>query len=186
MTDSDTKSSRLFNQLAAEEKKTIVALALIAVMAFMWARVLGGKTTESAKAALTEGQLGLEQSNSQAKISFIELPKIKGRNDVLTRDFFNVDRWQNFMTGTAGVNVVSKDGNKEYVNKVAKKLRLQAIVLGNNSQAFVNDKLLSIGDKLRIVDGANTYECQVVGVRENSVSIKCGEAEIVLKLPQPI
>jgi len=174
-------ANRVFSRLAAEKKKSIVALCLIALMGFMWVRVLLRKTPESVEAAVVDQDM--KQSNSQLKISFIELPKVAGRNDALTRDFFAADDWQSFMSG-GEVNVVSRDGDEEIVKRVAEKLKLEAIGLGKNPQAFINDKLLAVGDKLLVVDGADTYECEVVGIEEKMVFIRCGEAEITLRLTQ--
>jgi len=182
-------ADRLFSRLAAEKKKTVTALCLIAVMVFMWARVLATKTPETAEAALKQGEVNPDESesNSQLKISFIELPKVAGRNDALTRDFFAADGWQDFTGGsTKEVNIASRDGSEEIVKRVAEKLRLEAIRLDENPQAFINDKLLSIGDKLLVRDGGDTYECEVVGIEEETVFIRCREAEITLKLTQAI
>ena len=176
-------ANRLFSRFAAEKKKGIVALCLIALMGFMWVRVLLRKTPESAEAAVVDQDM--KQSNSQLKISFIELPKVAGRNDALTRDFFAADDWQSFMSG-GEVNVVSRDGDEEIVKRVAEKLKLEAIGLGKNPQAFINDKLLAVGDKLLVAEGADTYECEVVGIEEKTVFIRCGEEEITLRLTQAL
>ena len=186
-------ANRFVGRLAGEKKKTVTALCLIALMIFMWARVLGKKTPVTA--AASQRQENVDQnvlgSNVELKISFIELPKIPGRNDVLTRDFFAADNWRNFTKdeenpGNKEVNVFSKDGNEEVVRRVAGKLKLETIVLDGNPQTFINGKLLSVGDKLLVKDGGNKYECEVVGIEENVVVIKCGEAEITLKLTKVI
>lgn len=177
-------ANRPSGRLAAEKKKTVIALCLIAVMAFMWLRVLGKRTPKSAEATLVAQGAAGGQPNSELKISFVELPEVKGRNDVLTRDFFAMDGGN---LGDAGeVNVLSGYGGGELVRRIAEKLKLEAIRLGENPQAFINDKLLAVGDKLPILDRANTYECEVIGIEENTVSIRCGEAEITLKLMQAI
>jgi len=182
--DNSSGPNRIMSQLAAEKKKTITALCLIGLMVFMWVKVLGGKTPQSAEATLMVQKANLDTSrvNSELKMSFIELPKVKGRNDVLTRDFFAADGWQVMRGGE--VNVVSKDGSEGVVTRIAKKLNLEAIGLGKNPQAFINDKLLSVGDKLLVRDGVNTYECEVIGIEENTVSVRYGEVEIQLKLAQ--
>jgi len=91
-------ANRLFSQLAAEKKKAVCVLCLIAVMALMWARLLGRKKLEGAEATVMSQSMNFKgESNSELKISFIELPKVKGRNDVLTRDFFAADGWRNFI-----------------------------------------------------------------------------------------
>jgi len=185
-------ANRLFNQLAVQKKKTVLALCLITLMAFMWIRVLTRKAPQAAKAGLLAGQMDVEtQSERELKISFIELPQAAGRNDVITRDFFDSDGWQDFVDGqgrkSAGVeevDIISKEGDQEVIRRVAEKLNLEAIVLSENPQAFINDKLLSVGDKLLIGDGVDKYECEVVEIKENTVVMRCRESRITLKLTQ--
>jgi len=187
--NSGNGTNKLLGRLGAEKKKAVIASCLIAVMALMWTRVLGRKTPKNAEAVLMGQEAKLTgESNSEPKMSFIELPKVKGRNDVLTRDFFASNGWQNFVgdkIGTEEVSVVSKDGSEEVARRVAGKMKLEAIGLGENHQAFINNKVLSVGDKLLITEGVDTYECEVAGIKENTVLIRCGEAEIQLKLTHP-
>ena len=183
----------LIGQLTAEKKKTVAASCLIAVMAIMWVRVLTKQAPEAAEAALVTEQLNAEgSSNKELKVSFIELPQVAGRNDVITRDFFASKGWRHFdsekgrnLAVIEEVNIVSKNGNEEVIKKVAEKLKLEAIVvLGNNPRAFINNKVISVGDKVLIRDGVDIYECEVIKIKEkeNMVVIKCREAEVTLKL----
>jgi hypothetical protein len=185
--------NRLFAQLMAEKKKTAVALCLITVMALMWARVLGKKTAEGAEALVKIEQLNAEalnaSVNSKPKRSSAQLPKVKSRNDTLTRDFFVSNGWQDFAKGSQGrgsaikeVSVVSKEGSEEVVRRVAGKLNLQAILSAENPQVFINDKMLSVGGKLVIREGVDTFECEVVDIQENKVCIRFEDARITLKL----
>ncbi len=184
--------NRFFSQLAAEKKKSVAALCLVAVMAFMWVRVLIRRTPQAAAATSMTEEMNVEgKSNPESKISFIELPEVAGRNDVITRDFFASDGWQDFvdrevenLVGTEEVNIVSKGGNEEGIRRVAEQLKLEAIVLGKNPQAFINDKLLSVGDKLPVGEEVDRYECEVVEIKRNTVVVRCREAEITLKLTQ--
>ncbi len=48
----DSGVGGLMRQLAAEKKKTVLALCLIVLMAVMWVKVLGGKGPKTAAAAL--------------------------------------------------------------------------------------------------------------------------------------
>ena len=186
--------NRLMSQLAVEKKKAVIALCLITIMAFMWIRVLGGKTPQAAEAEPTGREVTGEQSNSKLKISFIELPNVKGRNDVLNRDFFTVNSWQEFLRDGQGrrlgdieeVNVVSRNGSEEIARRIAEKLKLEAIELGENPLCFINNKLLSVGDKLLVRDGVNAYECEVIGIEETEVFIRYADSEIRLKLTQAI
>ncbi len=191
MGNEGNRASRLLSHLAAEKKKTIIALCLIGVMVFMWAKVLGKEAPRRTEGRERTQQTTSEQSSSQVKISFIELPQVEGRNNVLTRDFFAAGGWQEFRTdqvansdGTKAVNIVSRGGSEEVAKRIAGKLKLEAIGLSENPEVFINDKLLTVGDKLLVKDGGETYECEVVRIQQDMVSIRCGEAEIKLKLMQ--
>lgn len=182
-------AKRLLNQLAAQKKKVVIAAGLIGIMFFMWGRVLVRQGAKGA-AGMFATQASGGESDSEVKISYKELPKVPGRNDVLSRDFFDGDNWLDFIkyreggnsSGSKEVNIVSGDGSEEVAMKVAGKLKLQAIELGGKPQAFINDRLLSAGDKLVVGERESKYECEVVGIEENTVFLRCGDAEIRLKL----
>ncbi len=164
-------------------------------MAIMWVKVLTKQAPEAAEAVLMTEQLSEEGSlNQELNVLFIELPQVAGRNDVITRDFFASDDWRHFdsekgrnLAVIEEVNIVSKNGNEEVIKKVAEKLKLEAIVvLSNNPRAFINNKVISVGDNVLIREGVDTYECEVIkiNIEENKVVIKCREAEVTLKLTQ--
>ncbi len=185
----------MFRPLAAEKKKAVAALCLIVVMAIMWIKVLTNNGPETADAAITAEHLIVKDTSAQElNVSFVELPQVPGRNDVITRDFFASNEWRSFkgekkrnLAVIEEVNVVSKDGNEEVIRKVAEKLKLEAIVvLSNKPRAFINNKVISMGDKVLIRDGIETYECEVIEIKENIVVIECGEAEVTLKLTQTL
>ncbi|MHC4436217.1 MAG: hypothetical protein ACYS3S_02570 [Planctomycetota bacterium] len=185
----------MLRPLVAEKKKAVAASCLIVVMAIMWIKVLTNKGPEAAKAAITAEQLISEDMSAQElNVSFIKLPQVPGRNDVITRDFFASYDWRHFkgnkkrnLAVIEEVNVVSKDGNEEVIRKVAEKLKLEAIVvLSNKPRAFINNKVISMGEKVLIRDGIETYECEVIEIKENVVVIKCGEAEVTLKLTETL
>jgi hypothetical protein len=183
-------SSRLFIRLAADNKKAVMAFCLISVMVFMWIKVLTGKAPDAASAAPgAEGTNQSEDLDSKMKVSFVELPKVTGRNDVITRDFFASNGWRDFYdlkgsTGTGEVDIVSGNGSEEVIKAVTEKLKLEAIGLGESPRALINDKMMSVGDKLLIRDGINSYECEVVQIMEDTVEIRCGETEVTLRLIQ--
>ena len=183
---------RILNQLAAQKKKTVLALCLITLMAFMWVRVLTRTEPQAAEAGSMTEQMDVEtQSESELKISFIQLPQVEGRNDVIARDYFASDGWQDFVdgkgpksSGVEEVDIVSKNGDQEVIRKVAEKLKLEAIVSSENPLAFINDEVLRVGDKMLVGDGIDRYECEVVEIKENIVVMRCREARITLKLTQ--
>ena len=183
----------MLRPLAAEKKKAMAASCLIVVMAIMWIRVLTNNGPETADAALIVEQLNAGDTTVQElNVSYIKLPQVPGRNDVITRDFFASDNWRHFknkqrrnLAVIEEVNVVSKNGNEEVIRKVVNKLKLEAIVvLSNKPRAFINNKVISVGDKVLIHEGIDTYECEVIEIKENIVVIKYREAEVTLKLTQ--
>jgi len=188
----DRDHSRFLTHLAVEKKKAAVALGLIAVMVLMWVRVISRRTPDSAQAALMQAKdTTASVAASRSKWSFVELPQVEGRNDTLTRDFFVANDWRSFAGNTEGqisvakeVSVMSQGVSEEVVRRVAAHLKLQAIWSAENPQAFINDKLLSVGDKLVVKEGVNTFECEVVEIEENKVTIRFEEARITLKLAQ--
>jgi hypothetical protein len=183
----------LFRPLTVEKKKTVAAACLVIVMAILWIRVLTNNGPETAEAVTTVEQSNIEDTSAEnLNISFVKLPQVTGRNDVITRDFFASNDWRYFKgekkRNLAVIEEV-KNGNEEVIRKVAEKLKLEAIVvLSNKPRAFINNKVISVGDKVLIRDGTNTYECEVIEIREkeNIVVIKCGEAEVTLKLTQTL
>ncbi|MHC4192708.1 MAG: hypothetical protein ACYS8I_02260 [Planctomycetota bacterium] len=191
MKKSGVSANRLLSQLAVEKKKAATALCLIALMAFMWIRVLAGKTPQTAHGGLLTqtATFDLPGSDSQLEISFVQLPEVKGRNDVLARDFFAANGWADFLRGREGLTGVKevdirKGGSEETARRIARSLKLEAIALGGNPQAFINDKILSVGDRFRIGDGIGEYECEVVAIEKDTVFVRCGEVEVRLKFVQ--
>jgi len=183
---------RLIGYFAVEKKKAVLAFCLITLMIFMWVRVFNNnKTPQNADTLLAPQSAvgaGLTQSSN---VSFIELPRIKGRNDLLARDLFTVENWQDFLNNRErqdAVNVRDTDigpgGSNQISRRIAEKLKLEVIDFGKKPQAFINNKLLSTSDKLTIGDGAKLYECEVVKIEKDMVLMKCGEIEIKLKLAQ--
>jgi hypothetical protein len=172
----------LVDRLAAQKKKTAIAACLVLVMVFMWIKVLTPSAPDSATAAVVGGAVG--QPESQLRVTYVELPVVKGRNDTLARDFFALGR--GFLRAGTAVDVVVGGASEELTRRIVEKLKLEAIVFGENPQAFINDELVSEGDKLLVKEGATEYEFVVVKIGQSTVFIRCGEAEITLRLAPPI
>ena len=185
--------NRLIGHAVTEKKKTVMAVCLIALMVFMWARVLTRTAPSAAEGAIIS-DLPEQGSNSKlmSRISYIELPKVVGRHDLITRNFFTSNGWQAFegkktnIVSIEEVNLIPGDGNEKAIRKVVEMIKLEAIVIGENAKAFINDKVLSAGDKLSLSDGIDRFECEVVVIEEDAVIIRCREAEVKLKLRQVI
>lgn len=186
---SDKRANGILGKLAAEKKRSVLALGLITVMVIMWARVLTGDKPNSAEATVPQDDSD-NQSTSQVSIQFIELPKVPGRNDAIARDFFASNGWRGFGKDTGGQNQtniqevgpISTDGYEEVVALVREKLKLEAIVLGERPQALINYGLVSVGSKLLVTDGADTHECEVVAIGEGTVLMEVGKVRVTLKM----
>ena len=183
------RAKGLANQLAAEKKKVVVALCLIGVMAIMWIRVFTKKAPEAAGADIAVNPPSSDvKPEPELKISYIELPKVAGRNDVIIRDVFASENWRHFIerqrkrNGIEEVNILSSDVNEEVIGKLTEKLKLEAVMVSEDPRAYVNGKTIKVGDKLLIGDGNDRFECEVVAIEENTVVMRCKEAKITLKL----
>jgi hypothetical protein len=186
-------ANKAYGRLAADRKKVVIAVVLIGVMVFMWVRVIAGEGPEEAGAAVLQPPANPgPESDATVQVHFVDLPIVQGKNDVLHTDFFAADGWQEFGGAGQGRNgsglssVIVNEGAEEAIRRVAGRLNLQAILMDRTPQAFINDKLLLVGDKLSVEEGDNVYEFEVVEIRENMVLVKCKDAEITLKLAKVV
>lgn len=188
-------ASRLLNRLALDRRRTVVALGLSAIMVIMWVRVLLGQKPESAAAGPELAQLEMVQQAPPVLVRFIELPKLPGRNDSIHRDFFAVQNRAYFQpkgawnTSTdAEVQIVSSDHAREVIQRVAQRLKLEAVLWsddpGKAPQVFINDRLLRTGEKLTVKDGATSIEFEVLQIYDGSVLMGSGGTRLTLKLAQ--
>lgn len=186
-------TGRVLNRLALGGKKTVVALALIGVMAVMWVRVLAGHKPGAAAAAGEPTPQVAARPEFTPKIRLIELPKVVGRNDSIYRDFFTMqDRAcfrPNGSARTAGtdpeVRVTVTNHAQEVVHRVVQKqkLRLEAVLHGTEApQIFLNDQLLRVGDKFTVKDETDSVEFEVLRIYENSVLVGSGGAQLKLEV----
>ena len=90
-------ANSIISHLAAEKKKTVMAICLISLMVFMWARVFFKKTTAVEAIEITKQMDQKRESKPALIITFMELPEVAGRNDVITRDFFASNGWDDFV-----------------------------------------------------------------------------------------
>lgn len=176
----------VLSRLTGDKKKTVAAVCLIGLMVFMWVRVLTRKP-EGAEAGQNALVVNDTVSVSEAilKVSFVDLPRIEGRHDVLSRDFFASNNWRAFIgdngAGTGKLNVKVSASDK-LAERIAEKLQVETIWIGSKRQVVINDKLLSIGDTIEIKQGEVVYECEVVEIEDNRVLITFGESQIELSL----
>jgi hypothetical protein len=166
---------------------------MMLVMVVMWFRVLTGQKPASARAASGKADTSTETPPAPPKIRFVKLPNVPGRNDDIKRDVFAGWTWKSFQD-TAGaknpnigpeVPVASSNRAEEVaLRRLAKKLKLEAVLWSENPQAFVNDQLVHVGDTITAKDGQHTCEFEVLRILEDSVLIGCEETRLTLKLAQ--
>ena len=168
--------------------KGVFIICLVIVMAIMWVRVLTGQKPSGAEAASLKKTN--KKSSKKLKISYVKLPVIPGRNDVIKRDFFDVKNFENFAAdaGTGNVSVITEpsvsgaDTDREVAKQIMGRLSLEAIILGENPHVFINGRIYSAGDKIVIKDRAGVYELEVSDIAEKQVFLKYHRARITLKL----
>ena len=161
-----------------------MAICLIVVMAFMWIKLLTKDAPVSAKADTSRNSSAAQDAEKNFNVRFIELPKIEGRNDVLLRDVFVVNGKELAQAG--GLNIPSNGSYDDLSTRIGQKLRLEAIGMGENPQAFINGKLLEIDGSLTVKDGGQSYECRVVEIQENMVLLECEDVEIILRFASDV
>jgi len=185
-------AGRILDHVLIDGKKTVVALGLVGVMAIMWVRVLTGHKPGAAAAADELAPPPATAPEAPPRVRFIELPKQPGRHDAVAKDFFTVQDRAGFRLngetrnpGTdAEVRVSSSDHAQEVIHRVAQKLKLDAVLWGENQapRAFLNDQLFRVGDKLTVREGTDVVEFEVLRIYENSVLVRSGGIEQLLEV----
>jgi hypothetical protein len=154
------------------------------MMGFMWGRILFKKTPANSQAAeavlQSDGTSAKAQADDEKKYVFIEVPKLKGRG-VLLRDYFKVEE-NSFRNNEK--QVISEEVSKGIDKRLFAMIRLDAVSLGERPLAFINGKVLAIGDKLIIDDGKEQYICEVIEIEGEKVSLKCRDEEFTLRLTE--
>lgn len=181
-------NSRVFGQLVADRKKTILAAGLLAIMAIMWGRVLTGKKTQPASAASDQPEASEKAETPAVKLHFFELPVIEGRNDRIGRDVFSADALSGFRrestsqgTGTdTEVRAGTTQQIQEVVDRVAKRVTL--VVASEGNYAYIDDQLVGVGKTFSVTEGETTYVFEVVRIQDDSVLVRCNGREFQLKL----
>ena len=184
-------SSGLIRRLSLKKGKIVTAVSLIAIMAFMWGRVLisrrGSKNEAKAATARAaqEAEATQQQKEPDVKIAFVKLPVVPGRNDVLTHDIFTAQRWNSSPQGTdTGASEVALRNDNEYINKIAETITLDAVIAGQNPEAFIENKLVYVGSKLPVNYNDRIYEFTVAEIHETKVVLRWNDFVVDIKMSQ--
>lgn len=168
--------------------KKILAGALLLILAVMWIRVFFGKsdTAKQAEAAVNAEVSEKPQENVK-KFKRLKLPFESGRHDRLTTDMF-ASRGNVINDGSSRGNKENEKkikSQKDAADKLAKKVELDAIILGADKvshQAFINGKLQFSGDILEVRLNDENYELEVVEIFHNKVILKWNEYTISVRM----
>ena len=173
-------------QLSADKKKTIMVSVLVLVLVVLWSKVLFNKAPQSAQAQSQQNMMADDAAEIKFEISYIDLPVVAGRNDVLNRDFFAPDQFKAIGWGASPADGQNKSigaedfdqWEKQQIQQVAEEVKLEAIFAGDNPQVVIDDKLLSAGDEFETVKGGNSYEFEVVQINGNEVVLRCNDVTV--------
>jgi hypothetical protein len=166
---------------------------LVAIMAVMWLRVLVGQRPKGADARPASPQKVEQAADEGPSVRFVELPIRPGRNDRIHRNFFTANDWSRFSSGSRSQGTTPQTDVKtgqthrteEVIARLAKTLELEAVLWSDHPQAFVNDRLIRVGDTLALRDGADFYPFEVVQIQKDAVLVRCGDRQYTLKLSPP-
>ena len=185
-----SSAGRILGRLRRGGKKTAVACALVSIMLFMWVRVLIGHRPAATEAAPPSRPAETLPRTGPVKVTLVELPKTPGWHDTIARDFFAAPDGSFARRNAAGRNTdtekevpaASSNNVQEVIQRVARTLKLDAVFLRENPQAFLNGDLLRVGDKLTVKDGTASYEFEVLQIYMDSVLVACDGVQLTLKL----
>ncbi|RKY10370.1 MAG: hypothetical protein DRP65_06750 [Planctomycetota bacterium] len=183
-------ASDLLRRSPFRRPKVVAATLLVTVMAGMWIKVIinnrAGKNEAVAVAnAATQAQAAEAQMQQQVKISLIPLPVVPGRNDTITRNIFTAAAWNVFPSADADVSGGPiRSHEDDFIDKIAQSLSLEAVIAGPNPEAFIGNKLVSVGQTLPVRYNDKIYEFTVAQINENKVVLKWDDVTVVLKMSQ--
>ena len=182
--------------------KTMAMVVLLAVMGILWGRVLlsgekGPAVASAQDAAVMQPMAQTGQSDGALTLKAVTLPRMPGRNDMISHDPFSADRWTAFgLEGSqtnehSDVSVDSaEDAEKMHqsrLEKIAQRLKLEAVIQdadGNPFQAFVDDKILSAGSTLTVKEGPDQYELTLEKISKKEVLFTWNKISVVLKMAE--
>ena len=175
------KAAGFKSQFSSDKKKAIMVSALVLVLVVLWSKVLFKKGPQEAQAQSQQDMMVNETPEINFEISYIDLPSVAGRNDVLNRDFFAPDQFKAIGWGASPADGQNNSIDAEDLDQwetqqilqVAEEVKLEAIFTGDNPQVVIDDKLLTVGDEFETVKNNNSYEFEVMQINDNEVVLRC-------------
>ena len=182
--------------------KVMAMTVLLVVMAILWGRVLL-KGTGGPAAANAQDQEFIQDSISDmaskaVEIEAVELPVLPGRNDRVSNNLFSSENWTAFELNhnqddsKGGVKVdgtghATELTHRSRLERIAGRLKLEAVICDAQNrpfQAFVDDKILSVGSTLTVQEGPDQYVLMLEEISQKEVSFSWNEMSVVLKMAE--
>jgi len=192
----------LLGRLPAKKTKVIFAIVLTTVMTFMWVKVLLAEKAKKAEdislsrlAAQNQSQELVEKP--RINVSYVEIPVVPGRNDVLTKDIFTSQNWTAFKwsndKNSENVEILPQDDDgrlvhEKNVRQIAESVTVDAISTDHYGrvQAFIRDDVVSFGSKLKIEHNGCVYEFIVTEIKQDKVVLGWKNCTVTLQMSQPM
>lgn len=179
--------------------KTVIAICLLVVMGVLWVRVLTRGRDGGLAVVKAAGDVEAPTSGSRAAAARIEpvlLPVVKGRNDVLTRDFFSPANWPGFTesekqpeqkpaTGLSEQQQLERE--RQNFEAMTRTLNLDAIIQASGpepARVCIDGKVLTAGQTLAVKCESEKYELTVSEIGEYQVVLTWKQWSAVLKMAQ--
>jgi len=184
--DNNSNTAPLYSP-PVSKSKLIVAAVLVAIMAFMWLRLLFFNKPSGASAAAVPAavktQQPVDEKEAVPELTYIQLPVVPGRHDVLTADVFRPRNGRFFTTpdtASGDDNPVDRDGfpTAEDIPKIEALITLDGIIAGGDRtgrEAFINGRLVSVGSTVTVEYNKRTVELTVTEIHRNKVVLRVGE-----------
>ena len=182
--------------------KVMAMVVLLVVMAILWGRVLlkgtGGPAAANAQDQEYIENLISDMAPEALEIKAVELPMLPGRNDRVSNNLFSSENWTAFELNhnqddsKGGVKVdgtghATELTHRSRLERIAGRLKLEAVICDAQNrpfQAFVDDKILSVGSTLTVQEGPDQYVLMLEEISEKEVSFSWNEMSVVLKMAE--
>jgi hypothetical protein len=188
----------LINHLPVKKSKIIIAAVLMSVMAMLWVRVIFGAKTDkvvNTKPKIVSGKTQNIAEQPQPKVSYVKLPVVPGRNDVLTRDIFSPENWKAFDwdqskdSDNVEIDSSEDDGrmmHEKNLREIAQNYTVDAISTDQQGQiqAFMIDDVVSVGSTLIVEHKGYSYEFIVLEIKTEEVVLGWKNCTVTLQMSQ--
>ena len=160
---------------------------LVGIVAGVWLLRPGGPQTSEAQGLAAKVRNGHLQDRGRPVHPKKDLPLVPGRHDRIHRDFFKLSMDAVPPVGTEEIAVPGEKTGafsglpSREVSSPA--LQLKAIMVGIRPQALINNVIVSVGEKVKLMtEASNDDVFDVIAIDDQTVTLSREETVIVLRL----